>query len=135
MTQTPSDYFELAALVDRLLEISGDRVERLAELLDTLEEPLRMELLSSDFLNAFQSFYYFFRTIPSPLVEERLMLVPASDTASGVVVEEIDLCQLVFELRDHMPFILVTDGERTIASFSGREAYREAIRYLEEHPC
>lgn len=130
-----TDYFELASLVDRILEIADERVEKLAEILDTLDEGVRMELLTSDLLNALQAFYYFFRELPSELVQERLMLSPASETASGVVFEEIDLCQLVFLLRDGRPFVLVTDGSDTLATFSGQGAYRDAISYIEEHAC
>ncbi|MDH7594059.1 MAG: hypothetical protein QHG99_06890 [Methanomicrobiales archaeon] len=130
-----TDYFELASLVERMLEIANDNIEKLAEILDSLDEELRMELLTSDLLNALQAFYYFFREIPSELVQERLMLSPASEIASGVVFEEIDLCQLVFVLRDGRPSVLVSDGSNTLATFSGRGAYRDAISYIEEHAC
>lgn len=129
------DYFELAALVDRMLEIAGNSVERLAEVLETLDEEVRREILVSDLLNALQVFYYFFREMPSELVQERLMLAPASELERGVPFEDVDICQLVFLVKDGEPHVLVTDSASILASFRGRNAYREAFAFLEEHPC
>ena len=53
--------------------------------------PVRNELLVSDLLNAWQVFYYFFRTVPDELVRERLELEPASSLVLGVAIDEIDL--------------------------------------------
>jgi hypothetical protein len=126
------DYIELATLADKVLEISGDDVEQLAMVLDSLDPTPRAELLVSDFLNAYQAFFYFFRTIPDALAREHLVLTPASDLRDGVLVEEIDLFQIVFFVRKEVPFIAVGDGEHLLATFQGTEAYRAAHRYLEE---
>ncbi len=127
------DYFELAALADKVLEIGGENEEQLAAVLDTLEPTSRAELLVSDFLNAYQTFFYFFRTIPDSLIREHLILTPASDTQDGVLVEEVDLFQIVFYVRDDVPFIAVGDGERLRAKFQGKDGYREAHEYVEEN--
>jgi hypothetical protein len=128
------DYFELAALADKILEIAGDDEERLATVLDTLDAQPRTELLSSDFLNAYQVFFYFFRLVPGALPREHLILTPAADVKKGVLVEEIDLYQIVFCVREGVPFIAVGDGEQRLATFKGSGAYQAARRYIDELP-
>lgn len=127
-----TDYYELAELADRLFSIAEDDVEKLAEVLDTLEESLRWELLESDFLNAYQVFYYLFRETPTLLAEERLILQPASSLGRGVFFEERGLAELVFVVRDRTPLVLVTDGERVLKAFEGALAYHEAVAFAEE---
>ena len=126
------DYYELAQLADKILEIADDDVPVLAEIIDDIDPETRNELLFSDFLNAYQVFYYFFREEPDILVDERLSLVPASAIRKGVLAEERDLLELVFIVTDETPEILVTDGEEILQTFSGRNAYREAVRWADE---
>lgn len=126
------DYYELAQLADKILEIADDDVPVLAEIIDDIDPETRNELLFSDFLNAYQVFYYFFREEPDILVDERLSLVPASAIRKGVLAEERDLLELVFIVADEIPEILVTDGEEILQTFSGKNAYREAVRWADE---
>ncbi|MCM2466001.1 hypothetical protein [Methanoculleus oceani] len=126
------DYAELADLADGLFEASGDDDELLAKRLDTLDGETRGALLSSDLLNAYQVFYYFFRETPDELTMERLQLHAASDLAPGVVIDEIDLYEVIFGMKDGEPVLLITDGENTLARFEGEHAYEETIRYLDE---
>jgi hypothetical protein len=56
---------------------------------------VRDDLRGSDLLNAFKAFSYFFREVPCDLRLERLILSPASDLAFGVLIDEIDLCELI----------------------------------------
>lgn len=125
-------YAELADLADALFEASGDDDELLAERLDTLDGEIRAALLSSDLLNAYQIFYYFFRKTPDELVMERLQLHAASDLARGVVIDEIDIYDLILSLDDGEPVLLLTDGENTLARFRGPEAYADMVGYLEK---
>ena len=81
------DPVELAELADRILAIAGENLKVLAEVLDTLDAEARDELLSSDLLNALQSFYYHFREMPTLLGEDRLMLYPAAAALDGIVFE------------------------------------------------
>ena len=90
-----TDYVELAELADRLFEISDDDVARLAELLDTLDEQVRRELLTSDLLNAFQVFFWYFREHPTEIGEERLILQPAGVTPRGILFEEWELLEFI----------------------------------------
>ena len=127
-------YAELADLADGLFEASGDDDELLAERLDTLDGETRAALLSSDFLNAYQVFYYFFRETPDELAMERLQLHAASDLARGIVIDGIDIYDLVFSVKGGNPVLVLTDGENTLARFEGERAYGEILEYLDEHP-
>ncbi|MHC1630065.1 MAG: hypothetical protein ACXQTG_03835, partial [Methanoculleaceae archaeon] len=127
-----TDYSELASLADRLLEIADDDERKLARILDTLESDVRLELLVSDFFNAYQVFYYFFREDPGELVKERLILNSASELPTGVLADEIDDLEIIFGVRGGTPLIHLSDGERVIARFTGPDAYHQARSYIEE---
>lgn len=126
------DYDDLAELADKILENADDEVPVLAEIMDDLEPEIRRELLFSDFLNAYQVFYYYFREEPDILVDERLSLVPASAVQKGVLADERDLLELIFVVEDENPEILVSDGEEILRRFSGPAAYHEAVRWADE---
>lgn len=127
-----TDYWELAELADRLFEISDDDVKRLAELIDTLDGEVRKELLRSDFLNAFQVFYYYFGEHPTDIGEERLILQPAGAVERGIMFEEWELLEFFFKVSGDEPVIEISDGDRVVASFRGAGAYREAAGYAAE---
>ena len=124
-----TDYLELAELADKIYAIAEEDVEKLAEILDELEPGVRDELLHSDFMNAFQVFYYAFRELPTELGEERLILQPATAVGKGVLVEEHDLLELHFTETDGVPAMLATDGETVIRTFTGRGAYGRAVAF------
>ena len=122
---------ELAALADRLLEESDEDVERLAKKIGSLDADKRNELMVSDLLNAWQVFYYYFRTVPDELVKERMELEPASSLPRGLKIDEVEFLELFFIMRDHKPLIVVSDGEKPVATFSGNTAYANGRKYLE----
>ncbi|HZD43743.1 MAG TPA: hypothetical protein VE134_06750 [Methanomicrobiales archaeon] len=126
------DYYELAELADKVLEISGDDEAVLAGVLERLPHDEREELLLSDFLNAYQVFYFYFREAPTEMGRERLILTPASLLPRGVLVEEVNECQVLFILEDLTPIVTVSDGEEELVRFEGESAYRGALRYIEE---
>jgi hypothetical protein len=127
-------YRNLVALADHLFEQCEDDVTCLSPMLDALDSTTRNELLASDLLNAFQVFYYFFRTIPDDLVQERLELEPASSLIKGVKIDEIDLVDLIFSVKNHEPVIIVSDGETPVRTFKGKTAYAEGVKYIENPP-
>jgi hypothetical protein len=122
---------ELVAAADRLLEESDDDVELLATKIGSLDADMRNELMVSDILNAYQVFYYYFRTVPDELVKERMELEPASSLPRGLKIDEVEFLELVFIMRDHKPLIVVSDGEKAVATFSGNTAYANGMKYLE----
>jgi hypothetical protein len=123
-------YSRLVAIADHLLEDADDDVALLARGIDALEEPVRDELLVSDQLNAYQVFYYFFRTEPDMFIQELLDLEPASSLVRGLKIEETDLLEMSFGIRDAKPVIVISDGDKTVAMFSGKSAYGQGRQFL-----
>jgi hypothetical protein len=128
---SPVEFAGLVALTDKLLEESDDDVARLAEKIGSLDADVRNELMVSDLLNAWQVFYYYFRTVPDELVKERMELEPASSLTRGLKIDEVEFLELIFVMKDHKPLILVSDGEKAVATFSGGNAYSDGMQYLE----
>lgn len=130
----PVPYRKLVALADHLFEQCEDDVTCLSPMLDALDSAIRNELLASDLLNAFQVFFYFFRMMPDELVQERLELEPASSLIKGVKIDEIDLVDLIFSVKNQEPVIIVSDGENPLMKFKGKKAYAEGLKYIENPP-
>jgi hypothetical protein len=126
-----TDNIELAELADQILDIAEDNYDRLSSIIDDLDEEVKNELLVSDFLHAFQVFYYYFRMDPSEIVIDRLMLQPASSLEKGVFIENFDIFELWFIIEDNNGIIYVSDGEKILKKFSGRKAYTEAVEYAD----
>ena len=124
-------YHELVALADKLLEEGDEDDTRLARGIESIDPGIRSELLVSDLLNAYQVFYYFFRTVPDMLVKERMELEPASSLVKGLKIDEIELLEMMFIVREGKPVIVISDGEKTVVTFSGRNAYADGLKYLE----
>ena len=123
-------FFRLVAIADNLLEDADDDLVLLARGIEGVEEPVRNELLVSDQLNAYQVFYYFFRTVPDMFVQELLDLEPASSLINGLKIEETDLLEMLFVIQDAKPFIVIRDGDKTVATFSGKSAYEQGREFL-----
>jgi len=124
-------YEEIGEIADRILEECEDDAALLAEKLDAMPEPVRNGLISSDFLNAYQIFYFFFRTEPSEIGKEKMILLPASELRYGFLLAEIELLELYFAVAGGEPVIVVSDGEKVLARFGGRDAYRNGLSFIE----
>jgi hypothetical protein len=122
---------ELVATADRILEESDEDVAQLATRIGSLDADVRNELMVSDLLNAYQVFYYYFRTVPDELVKERMELEPASSLPRGLKIDEVEFLALFFIMKDYKPLIVVSDGEKPVATFSGGNAYSDGMQYLE----
>lgn len=131
MDEEDPSFTELVRIADCLLEESGDDEDALVRRLETLPKPVLNELIVSDLLNAWQVFYYYFRTTPEELIRERLELEPASSLIDGIEIDEIDLMVRVFRVRNSIPEILVTDGKETHKTFSGLSAFEDSFSYIE----
>ena len=83
---TSVSFSELARITDQILEKAEDDPEILARELDGLAPGIKNELLTSDLLNAYQVFFYFFREDPGDLEQDRLTLQPASALMTGVMM-------------------------------------------------
>lgn len=122
---------ELVALADKLLEECDEDVALLATRIGALDADVRNELMVSDLLNAWQVFYYYFRTVPDELVKERMELEPASSLPRGLKIDEVEFLELFFVMKDTKPLIVISDGEKPVATFSGRNAFSDGRAYLE----
>jgi hypothetical protein len=127
-------YAELVAIGDHLFEKCEEDVSCLASGIDALDTDVRNELLVSDILNSFQVFYYYFRIFPDELIGERLELEPASSLIPGVKIDEIELLELLFLVKNHEPLIIVSDGEKAITTFKGKTAFADGLKYIENPP-
>jgi len=128
----PLAYRDLYPVADRILEEGEDDPEALVVALGKLDPGVRDELLASDFLNAWQVFYYHFREDPGELERDRLTLQPASALSEGVLITEIEFYEIVFFMDSKEPVISVRTGEDIVANFRGSEAYRLAREFLDE---
>jgi hypothetical protein len=131
-------YHELAAIADSLLEQCEDEAICLASRLDALEPATRNDLLVSDLLNAYQVFVYFFRLDPGTYIMELLELQPASILSRGILLGEIDILELIFFVRSHgedslVGGVAVSDGEKVVAEFTGRNAYTDAFGFAKNN--
>jgi hypothetical protein len=126
-------YQDLGDIAEELFEESNDDPVKLAGLIDRLDPLIRNELLISDFLNAYQTFYYFFREEPGDLEKDRMILEPASSLEQGILIHEIDLFEVIFRVEDAEPVVSVGDGEQILAIYHGTDAYRRAIRFIDEN--
>ncbi len=124
---------ELADLADLALEKGGDDAFRLADVLDGMGIPTAQALVTSDFLNAYQAWIWFFRSEPDDLARDRMMLEPASELIDGVLIAEVDLLEVVFMIRDGEGMIDVTDGSDILASFRGRDAPSRSRAFIDEN--
>jgi len=127
-----TDYYELAELADQLLGIADEDNEKLSEILQELEPPVREELIDSDFLNAYQVFYYYFRTEPEEIEKDRLMLEPATSVKNGIHINDFDILEIYFSHNKNIPEIIISDGDNELKRFSGKNAYIDAMLYLKE---
>jgi len=132
--QAPIPYQELASLADHIFEACEDDVNCITRRIAALDPASRNELLVSDLLNAYQVFCYFFRTFPDELTKERLELEPASSLVQGIKVDEIELLELVFSVVNLEPVITVSDGEHPLATYRGKTAYAEGLKFMENPP-
>ncbi len=128
----PLAYRDLYVVADRILEEGEDDPEALSEALDQLDPGIRDELLASDFLNAWQVFYYHFREDPGELERDRLTLQPGSALSEGVLITEIEFYELVFLIESKEPVISIRTGKDIVANFRGKDAYRRARKFLDE---
>jgi hypothetical protein len=122
---------DLVAAADRMLEDCEDDVECIALRLGQFEPDVRNELLVSDLLNAWQVFFFFFRTADDEMLRERLELEPASALAGGIKIRDTDFLEMFVAVREAIPVIAISDGEKVVATFSGATAYTQGLEFLE----
>lgn len=125
-------YRDLAKIAEMLFIQSDDDEEELAVALDSVEEGVRQDLLTSDLLNAYQVFYYYFREFPGDLAKERLLLLPASALSHGVILVEINYVEVIFHVEQGDAVITLHDEGQVIANYHGRDAYQNARQFIDD---
>ena len=131
MTASHLPYRELAEFADPLFARSGDDEERLAGELDNIDPDVRRDLLTSDILNAYQVFFYFFREEPEELEKELMILQPASALAGGILLRQVDFLEMHFRVDGDDPVITVTDSGMVLVNYRGRDAYRRGTEFID----
>jgi hypothetical protein len=132
-TAAPRPSFsQLVELVDRMLDDCDEDTECLALRLGHLEPEVRSELFVSDLLNAWQVFYFCFRTEPDLLTRERMELEPASSLSNGLKIEATDLLEMYFAIREAVPIIVIHDGDKIVATFTGKSAYGQGREIMQK---
>jgi hypothetical protein len=132
--KTPIPYQKLVDTADHLFDACEDDARCLSHNIEALEPDIRNELLVSDLLNAWQVFYYFFRLQPDELLQERLELEPASSLVHGIKIDDIEPLELIFSVTNMEPVIIVSDGEHPLATYKGKTAYTEGLKFMENPP-
>jgi len=131
MDNEPVPFYVLADIVDRILEDCDEDVACTKMRLSALDPTTRKRLITSDLLNAWQVFYYFFEEQPFDDAYEILAFSAASALTEGIVIGEYRECTLTFLLANEQPVIIVSDDLEERGRFSGQSAYREAIRFID----
>jgi hypothetical protein len=124
-------FTELARIVNRILEDCDEDVVCTRMRLSALDPEVRDVILTSDLLNSWQVFYYFFQEDPGDEAREILAFTPASTLPEGISIGEYRQCSLVFIVSNNQPVITVSDDLQELRRFSGNGAYKSAILYLE----
>ncbi|MFY9800001.1 MAG: hypothetical protein WAK10_02000, partial [Methanoregula sp.] len=58
----------------------------------------------------------------------------ASSLIKGVKIDEIELLELIFAVKNNEPVIIVSDGENALVTFKGKRAYADGLKYIENPP-
>ena len=125
-------YAELADLVEGILARCDDDAACIAIALDSLDADIRNEILSSDLLNAWQVFWYFFRIYPGDEAVEFLVFHPAGELGHGVPMGEMNVFVLTFFVINEEPAIRIEDDLTEVARFHGSTAWTDTLNYIEK---
>lgn len=130
MTDIP--YPLLAEMADEIFSVCEDDDDCLVSRIAALDDPVRTALLASDLLNAWQVFYWYFREHPGEDIQEILLFTPAGNLRDGISLGETGLFTLGFTVNNDRPEIVVADDLQVLSRFTGKNAWRETLRFMEE---
>lgn len=124
-------YADLSRIVDQILNDCDEDVICIRMRLSGLEPEVRESILTSDLLNAWQVFFYFFQEKPGDESLEILAFTPASALPQGVSIGEYGQCTLTFIVTNARPEIVVSDDIQELRRFSGTGAYKAATAFID----
>jgi hypothetical protein len=125
-------YQTLADIADRIFGRCNDDPSCIAKEIRKLDPDIRNDLLSSDLLNAWQVFWYYFRDYPGDEAVEFMNFHSAGELAKGVPMGGIDIFTLTFQVTGDSPEIALSDDLQEVARFRGSDAWMKARAYIEE---
>ena len=130
-TSDNEQYNTLSDIADAIFRRCSDDPSCIAAEIHKLEPDIRRSLLSSDLLNAWQVFWYYFEDYPGDDAVEFLTFHSAGDLTKGVPMGDIDLFTLIFQINDGEPEIGLSDDLQEIARFRGAAAWAETKEYID----
>jgi len=125
-------YDEISNIIDNILSDCCDDAECIRIRLCRLDPEVRESILTSDLLNAWQVFYYYFEEDPGKDILEFLLFSPASSLADGIFLGEYNNCNIRFSVHNSVPEILLSDDIQELARYSGPDAFKESIKFINE---
>jgi hypothetical protein len=128
INSTPYD--EISNIVDDILSECFDDVECIRVRLCRLDPELKESILTSDLLNTWQVFYYYFQKDPGVDIKEFLLFSPASSLQGGISLGEYNNCNIKFSVRNSIPMIQISDDIQEIAKYSGPDAFDAAMKFV-----
>ena len=127
-----NSYNEISSLVDDILSECNEDVACIRRRLSGVDEEVRESLLTSDLLNAWQVFYFYFEEDPGEDMLEYLLFSPASSLYKGVSIGTYKKCTIRFMVIDSTPMIQLSDDICELERFSGPDAFKNAIIYIDD---
>jgi len=125
-------YSTLSDIADTIFRHCSDDPSCIAAEIHKLEPEDRGSLLSSDLLNAWQVFWYYFEDYPGDEAVEFLTFHSAGELARGVPMGDIDIFTLTFQVIDGEPEIRLSDDVQEVARFRGVVAWAECRAFIQE---
>ncbi len=123
-------YSALSDIADTIFSHCNDDPSCIAGEIQKLEPEIRNSLLSSDLLNAWQVFWYYFKEYPGDDAVEFLNFHSAGELARGVPMGDIGIFTLTFQVIDGEPEIGLSDDLQEVARFRGAAAWAETQGYI-----
>ena len=127
-----NSYNEISSLVDNILSECNEDVACIRRRLFGVDEEVRESVLTSDLLNAWQVFYFYFEEDPGKDILEYLLFFPASSLYKGISIGAYKNCNIKFRVIDSIPMIQLSDDICELERFSGPDAFRNAIIYIDD---
>ncbi|MFH0967970.1 MAG: hypothetical protein V1862_09845 [Methanobacteriota archaeon] len=131
-TDDGSQYDTLSTIADTIFRRCDDDPSCIASEIHKLDPEIQRSLLSSDLMNAWQVFWYYFEDYPGDDAVEFLTFHSAGELTKGVPMGDIDIFTLTFQVIDGDPEIRLSDDVQEVARFRGVAAWAETRVYLEE---
>jgi hypothetical protein len=128
-------YNTLSTIADTIFNRCNDDPSCIAKEIRKLDEETRHDILSSDLLNAWQVFWYYFHEYPGEEGEEFLMFHSAGELSRGVPMGELDIFTITFFVINGEPEIRIADDLHEVAGFTGSSAWADTIKYIRQGGC